>query len=418
MAASGGLVAAGATSGTATAQREDLSFLGRRDAYEVWALDQGTNTAHILGEFNGRRFRNRDMIEDLPDVPHMIVFSSDGEYAFIASTAGSAVSVVRADDREVVATIEEGGDVDQDVGTAHFAGITPDDSTIHIDDMANDQIHVVNADLENEAFSVETSIEVADLLDGTEGYPSYTPVCHDYTTDGQYAYVTLGPGFDGAGLFVLDVNDNEVEATFDPDRIRTNCGTITHPELDRIFLNGGGGLFDDSVWYTFSTEEHEPLARRGEERYSSGAGAHGIWLTPDGSELWQVNRVSNDGEVIDPYRDHVLAEIPEIGPAPMLDDAPYDPPYESRDDAPDNPGDKADILAASPDGEYMFATLRGLNPKSAGGVSVGENPGVAVLSVEDRERIDNAPGLNDGVWQPDDVDPLESDFHGIGVREL
>ena len=425
MAATGGAAAAiGLSTGNTAAQGRSRRGRHPRDSYEVWALDQGTNTAHILSEVGiwkrgqTHAFEERARIEDLPTVPHMITFSSDYEYAFIASTAGSAVTVVHTADREIVATIGSGGDVDVDVGVAHFAGITPDDSTMHVDDLGpNTAIHVFDVDLEAEKFEHEESLDVSELLAG-EGYPSAAPVCHDYTNDGKYAYVTLGPGFGGAGLFLFDVENNEVAKTYDPEVIRTNCGTVAHPDLDRIYLNGGGGLFDDSIWYTFSTQSHEPLARRGVERQSNGSGAHGVWLTPNGRELWQVNRVTNDGIVTDARRDQLLTEIPQIGPARMRDEPPYDVPYDSPADAPSNPGDKPDILGASPDGKYMFCTLRGLNPKSAGGVSVGENPGVAILSVEDRRRATRFAGVEDGVWKPDGVSAFESDFHGLGVREI
>lgn len=414
MTAMGVGVVGGMVAGTATATTD--TEMG----YEVWALDQGTNTAHILGAFDETTgFDELDRIEDLPDSPHMIAFSSDDAYAFIASTAGSAVTVVRTADREIVATFGAGGDVDLDVGTAHYAGITPDDRTIHVDDLHHGAIHVFDADLETETFSHRVTLDLSELLAGA-GYPSTKPVCHDYTSDGRYAYVTLGPGFADGGLFVLDVETNEVVETYDPDRIRTNCGSIVHPDLPRMYLNGGGGLDDDSVWYTFDTASHTPLPRRGEERDSRGAGAHGVMLTPDNRELWMVNRVTNDGIVIDTRTDEVIAEIDQIGPASMGnasgDRPPYAPTYDSLEAAPANPGDKADIFDVSPDGAYMFCTLRGLNPRSAGSVSVGENPGVAVLSVADRERVSGV--LDDGVWKPGGVGPLVSDFHGIGVRKL
>lgn len=142
-------------------------------------------------------------------------------------------------------------------------------------------------------------------------------------------------------------------------------------------------------------------------------------LTPDNRELWMVNRVTNDGIVIDTRTDKIIDGIGQIGPARMgtaaSDRPPYAPTYDSLAAAPDTPGDKADIFDVSPDGAYMFCTLRGLNPRSAGSVSVGENPGVAVLSVADRERVSGV--LDDGVWKPGGVGPLVSDFHGIGVRK-
>lgn len=408
----GGLVSGSVTAHNGTESRDDIG-------YEIWAVDQGTDMVHILSNFDeDDGFEDEKTLELDSAVPHMIDFSSDGEYSFIAHTGGEAVTVVDTENREVVSTWGDGGDVDHHVGTAHFAGITPDDGTVHVDDLHHDEIHVFDADLDNETFEHEETLDVDDML--PDSYPSTSPVCHEYTSNGQYAYVTLGPGFGEAGLFVLDVETNEVHRTYDPDRIRTNCGTLPHPDKPRMYLNGGE--IEEGVWYSFNTETHEPRdpPGRDEERDSRGDDPHGLWLTCDNRELWMVNRVTNDGIVINTQDqpEPIIKEIDQIGPAEIEDEPPYDPPYSDRDDAPDKPGDKPDIMVGSPDDEYVFCTLRGLNPQSAGGVAVGENPGVVVLSVDDRERVSNVPGLDNGVWQPENVNPLKSDFHGINVREL
>ena len=75
--------------------------------YEIWAIDQGTNIVHIYNtklEEVGRI----DMGAHEVRVPHMIHFTSDYAYAFIASTASGDVSVIRTADRVLVSLLKTG----------------------------------------------------------------------------------------------------------------------------------------------------------------------------------------------------------------------------------------------------------------------------------------------------------------------
>jgi DNA-binding beta-propeller fold protein YncE len=117
---------------------------------------------------------------------------------------------------------------------------------------------------------------------------------------------------------------------------------------------------------------------------SGGHDAHGVWATPDGSEIWMVNRVSSNGIVLDAATLERKGDLTEVGKTP-------------------------DIIAMSPDGQFAFISLRGPNPVSAPHVAVGETPGFAVVSIVDRTLQQ--------VVQPAEGNE-HSDFHGIGVRVL
>jgi hypothetical protein len=132
----------------------------------------------------------------------------------------------------------------------------------------------------------------------------------------------------------------------------------------------------------FDTATHELL---GEPRDSQGGDAHGVRVTPDGSELWMVNRTTSNAIIIDTTTDEVIEEIDGFGESP-------------------------DILDFSPDGELAFITLRGPNPRSGAVHAVnGDTPGFAVVDVATRELVQ--------IVQPNEGDE-HSDFHGIGVRIL
>jgi DNA-binding beta-propeller fold protein YncE len=145
-----------------------------------------------------------------------------------------------------------------------------------------------------------------------------------------------------------------------------------------MLVNGGSA--DAGLWYAFDTTTHKQV-RQGDSR---GKDAHGVWATPDGREVWMVNRVSSNGIVIDAKTLDVVAELTDIGPTP-------------------------DIVAMSPDSKLAFITLRGPNPVTAHHVAKGKTPGFAVIDVAGRKLVK--------VVQPAEGNE-KSDFHGIGVRVL
>ncbi|WP_137288275.1 YncE family protein [Natronorubrum halophilum] len=243
--------------------------------------------------------------------------------------------------------------------------------------------------------------------DETEAvFDSASPICHDYTRDGRYAYVTLGPNYSEGGLVVFDFEAFEIVAEFAD--IPGNFGAIAHPTDAKCYVNAGRadveGVDPKGEWWVFDTDEHLPInPETGEAdaeydideitRESNGYDTHGIAFTPDNEELWMVNRDTDDGFVVDPETDEVIDEIENAGTSP-------------------------DILAASPDGEYMFATIRGPDQQSGPHAIAGDEPGVAALDVESRELV--------RVIEPDPIDGYSDDeiadesvaipdYHGIGV---
>ncbi|WP_331233651.1 YncE family protein [Natronorarus salvus] len=377
--------------------------------YEVWAFDQGTDTGYIYGPDGEDSFELLDEIdvaglaetESGGNVPHMVDFSSDYEYAAVACTAGAATLVFRTEDRELVGACPTGP------GT-HFAGFTPDDEYIQVDVIGEGSIKRIDADLENEEFSIVDEIHVveagpvADRIDefDLDDEGELRPICHDYSNGTSYH--TLGPGIDNAGVVIVDYDSFEVVEAFAPGEVRANCGTMAHPSENKLYLTAGapsnheptGGVGE---WYVIDTEEHRPIDPETDEvvegeyshedvsRDSGGYDAHGFWFTADESEFWILNRETDDGLVIDPGTDEVIEEVPDYGPAP-------------------------DIMWGSPDGRYKFVTLRGPNPLSGDPhAATGETPGFSVIDVESRAISE--------VVQPDDGNP-DSDFHGIGVRVI
>ncbi|MDQ3460066.1 MAG: cell surface protein [Deinococcota bacterium] len=344
--------------------------------YEVWALDQGTNRIHILGS----DFAEREVIdlEGVADLPHMIDFSSDFAYAFIANVASGNTLAIRTEDREVVATLETGP------GT-HMASVSRDDRII-VDVLGNAEgagaslVEIV-FDRDAESFTIGRSLVITEdplFADLAGAGHLGRPVCHDYSADGRYAYVTLGPALTDGVLVVLDVDSFTLAHVFDPEEIRANCGTMLSPDGRVMFVNGGS--LEEGHWYAFDPETFELL----HQDSSRGNDAHGVWFTPDGSELWMVNRASSNAIIIDPESFAIIAEIDFVGSSP-------------------------DILTIAPDSSYAFVTLRGPNQRSGPHAIAGDTPGVAVIDVSSRELVQLIEPA------PDDE---RSDFHGIGLRPI
>jgi hypothetical protein len=346
--------------------------------YEIWALDQGTQIVHIYSS-DLEEVDQIDLGARGARVPHMIDFSSDFSHAVIAATSGYTV-VVRTEDREVVAQLETGP------GT-HMASFNPDNSAIIISvigagDVEDDgKVVEVTANLEGSQFEIGRSLTIAEdplVQEAADRFGDIGAVCHEYSPDGRFAYVTLGPALPNGGLVVLDIESFSLVKAYGPEELRVNCGTMPTPDGRHMIVNGGAA--EVGVWYAIDMSNHEVV----KEEQSRGNDAHGVWATPDGREIWMVNRVSSNGIIIDAETLEITGELTDIGKTP-------------------------DIIAMSPDSQFAFISLRGPNPVTAHHVAVGETPGFAVVNVSDRSLVQ--------VVQPAEGNE-QSDFHGIGVRVI
>ena len=394
------------TDDTETDDTDDENDEELERTYEVWAADQGRDVIHLYEPADGEDgFEEVETIDIAADadgapenfVPHMVDFTTDYEYAAIPCTAGGRVLVYRTEDRELVGEIETGP-------ASHFASFSPDNEYLTVDVIGEERIVKVDATLEagNESFEEVDEIVTDETVEGlTEEEGS--PVCHQFDGNGRSIH-TLGPSYHGGGLVIVDHDDFSVDTAFPGEELPTNCGTVPHPAEDKFYLTAGlpTPTDDDGEpiegeegvgdYYILDTEDgNNEVIDQGE---TGGIDAHGFWFTPDGEELWVLNRETNDGIILDPDTDEVIDEIDAYGPEQSAD------PSES--DAPD-------IMWASPDGQYMFVTLRGPNPQSGDPhAATGINPGFAVFDIESRERVDTIiPSGED-----------DSDFHGIGVRPV
>ncbi|MFP8952537.1 cell surface protein [Natrialbaceae archaeon A-arb3/5] len=378
--------------------------------YEIWALDQGLDNIHFYepgdgdAEFDHTDTLDLNELEGVPDegvVPHMIDYTSDYEYAVVACTAGARTLVFRTEDHELVANLETGA-------SSHFAGVSPDDEYIHVDVIGEEKIVRVDADFDAEEFEIVDDIDLREndtVVDA--GIDSGAPICHQYAKDGRSLH-TIGPSYHDGALVIVDHDDFSVDQAYSGDVLPTNCGTMPHPDEEKFYLTAGlpsdpdEGVEGVGDYYVYDTAEDEIIK---DGASTEGIDAHGFWFTPDGEELWVLNRETNDGVVVDPETDEVIEEIDAYGP--------------DQSDDPDE-RDAPDIMWSSPDGEYMFATLRGPAPQSGDPhAATGVTPGFSVLDTESRDIVETVEPDPIENYDEDDIDAeAVPDFHGIGVRPI
>jgi len=367
--------------------------------HEVWMLDQGTDVIHV---HESRRLREVAAIDVSPaalrdagfadaptgpaTVPHMIEFDSEDRYAFVASTGGAVTIVIDARHKQVVEVLATGAG-------SHMAAVTPDDSAVWVAAIGAQELVEIPLDLDarRPTFAIDRRLPVGALLADTEKdegwkFPSYSPVCHQFSPDSTEAWVTLGPGWNAGGLFVLDLASGTVSDAWDPAVVKANCGvSVTE---DRVVANWSGkvvpGEDTNGEWYVFDRASKEHLQTRDAE----GLDAHGVRLTPDGSSYWMVNRLSSNAIVVDADSFEVTDRFADVADTP-------------------------DILDYSPDGSLVYITQRGPAPRSgAVHAASGDEPGVAVVDAATGER--SAFIAPPTVKDTDGV--VRNDVHGIGVR--
>jgi DNA-binding beta-propeller fold protein YncE len=391
-----------------------------RAGYEVWSLDQGTDQIHVYSSLDYRMVATIDVspaalagrgFQHVPagprTVPHMIDFDSQDRYAFVAATAGAATIVIDARSKEVVEVLGTGAG-------SHMVAVMPDDSaawTAAIGSQEMVEIKLGRLNSAQPAFELSARLKVSELLAPIEAanptwlpadpvvaqpfkYVSYSPVCHQYSPDGTEAWVTLGPGWQQGGLFVLDLATHQVTAAWEPNVVKANCGVSVTADI--AVANWSGRVVPDAdtagEWYVFDRVSKLLLGGPRSAAFGTveGLDAHALRLTPDGSSYWMVNRSSSDGLVIDAETFMVALE------------------FTSGLDTPD-------ILDFAPDSSLVFVSQRGPLPVSgAPHAATGDEPGVVVLDAATGQRVAFlAPPValnSDGV--------VLNDIHGVGVRTV
>lgn len=371
-------------------------------AHEVWSLDQGTDLIHVhdsrfdLAEVATIDLRPAALGLDVPStVPHMIEFDSEYRYAFVAATASARTIVIDARTKEVVAVLATGAG-------SHMAAVTPDDRAVWVAAIGAGELVEIPLDLDAEqpVFEIGRRIDVRAELEPLAiaagwTFTGYQPVCHQFTPDSREAWVTLGPGWNAGGLFVLDLESGEITHAWDPEVVKANCGVGVNPQGTRVIANWSGRVVagDDSEgeWYVFDAVSKDLLRTES----ARGLDAHGVRFTPDGRNIWAVNRNSDNALLINARNFEVVRAFDRFADTP-------------------------DILDFSPDGSLVYVSQRGPTPRSGAiHAAQGNQPGVAVVHTGSGRtlRVLEPPVVLGAAGSRFDGEVL-NDIHGVGVRPL
>lgn len=396
------------------------------EGYEMWALDQGTDTIYV---YEAHSEPNEEAVEfdqvgdvDLGDepievdgqfAPHTIRFNATYTYAVVTCPGANRILVYRAGDRELLTAVETGP------GT-HFATFTPESDDILVDVFEDQRILRISTDFTERLFEIEEEIAIADAIESVSA--NSNPLYHTHVEENRSLH-TLGPDADDGGVVALDHDDFSLEAVGLGEDLPANGTVLPDPNANQAYLtagestaNGDNGAEGVGEYYVLDTETDDIVTQAS----TRGIDPSGAWFAPDGEELWILNRETNGGVVVDPETDEVISEISEVGPATGNSAA--------ERDAPEN-------CWFSPDGRFVFATLAGpVAPVSDSHTGTGATPGVAVLDAETTERlevlqpdplseysdsdIENARARRAGDLSEDVEAPRLPDFHGLGVRPV
>jgi DNA-binding beta-propeller fold protein YncE len=422
--------------------RSAIVFAGAQDvaaneaAYEVWAFDQSDTTAGgggTLYVYDGKTLGGSHVEEaaagahvidlggaaqafclertgSIPRRPHMIMFDRGEKYAILAYVASGHVLFMNAASKAPVECIDVG------VG-AHAAFPSPDGRYIVVANLAGKLVHRITTNYATGTFTLDPGATL-DLATGTTPSgalrqdpmlrPDNAPVCPIIDSTSRFTFVTLR----GGGMFVIDSRATPMAIVAEYDRQTldpSGCGGIE--TAGKMYVNSGGGwpanpLESDLYNFplkSFSTTPSPPntpapklvFRQDGEEAF---ADSHGAALSKNKRFLWVADRAANKIVVVDTRSDTVVDEIALTGSF-------------SGDPAPD-------LLAMSPTGSRIFATLRGPIPLT-GNVplienAVGATPGVAVFRVKGSGRTGELQAIVRIDHVVDGVN--RADPHGIAIR--
>ncbi len=406
---------------------------GADDTFEVWVIDQSDTTAEGGGTlyiYSGDTLTAADPAAAEPEVidlgveaehlcveqtgsvpkrPHMILFNAGHSHAIVAYVATGHVLFMDAAARAPLTCIDVGEQ-------AHAAFPAPDESYVVVANQNGKLLQRLTTDYATNTFTLDEAATL-DLASCTTPSgapceeatlrPDTAPICPVIDANSRFTAVTLR----GGGLFVVDsaASPMAIVAEYDVATVRPNgCGGLE--TAGTLYLNSGGGTpnhpFGANLYAfpvgEFSTTPAAPDTPQPELIFSHDdrerADSHGAVLTPDGAYLWVADRAANTIVVVETASNDVVNEIELAGPV-------------SDDPTPD-------LLDISPDGGWVFASLRGPAPLTANVPehhnAAGTTPGLGIVRVAEVGRAGELVAV---VPITHLVDGAEvADPHGLRVR--
>ena len=406
-------------------------------SFEVWAVDQSSTASYGTGgliyiwdgsEISANASEATPEIIDLakaavaagcdaPKKPHMILSnytSPKASHVVLANVGSGDTFFINIESRTIVGCVNTIDGFNGAGGTAntHASVASPDNSIAIVANIgAKDKsgfLHKIQTDYTNDDYKLVETLAL-DQFSFYLGTSVVRPICHEFTEDSKFAYVTLA----GGGVLVIDVGSSDgttpmsLATVYHSDTVPgIGCGADRLP--DGIIMTNGesGAKGGDDFLYIFNTNGRDIGQFPGPVQIElPGEDTHGaVTCTDQNGNLFAVTsmRVSNDVNFVDLQSNTVVATQSMSTSF-------------SKDPKPD----VADIV-----GNKMFIALRGAKPLSAIGALefAGRTPGVAVLTINDDCKgfswdakdiasMDDSRRLVDGIFPGQQISA--ADPHGL-----
>ena len=415
------------------------SFPDMDPAYEVWAVDQsGTEddgTGGRLYIWDGEDIflddakkakpeiidlakAAKDANCDAPIKPHMILSNHTtpkASHVILANVGSGNTFFIDIASRDIVGCVSTIGGFNGAGGTtnSHASVASPDNSIVIVANIGakgeSGFLHKIQTNYTSNDYKLVETLAL-DQFTNELGTAVARPICHEFTSDSKFAYIT----FAGGGLLVVDVGSADgttpmtVVKVYDKDTVPgIGCGVARLP-FNRIMTNGeSGAKGGDDFLYTFDTSKAaEGVFPNPVQIELPGEDTHGaVTCIDQKGDIFAITsmRVSNDVNFVDLQTNKVVATQSM-----------------ATSFSPDPKPDVADIV-----GNKMFIALRGAKPLSAIGSleSADRTPGVAVLTISDDCKSlsweeEDLASMNDSkrmVTLKDGTEVSASDPHGLEV---
>ena len=432
------VAAGGAASGSGGSQADRSRY--HEPDHEVWLVDQSNSpglafggTLHIYSGRDLQRdaaappLKRVDLGADTTDLcvaetgaqpvrPHMLTFNPRHSHAILTFVVSGHVVFFDADSRRPLRCLRTepgaGG-----ARQAHAAYPSPNGRYVLVANQNGKKLERITTNYRKNTFTQQPEATL-DLANGTTPNgalredpvlrPDNAPICPFVPDSGFPAYVSLR----GGGLFAVDpyVTPMAIVAEYTGAAVpRNGCGFIE--ARGWVYANAGGATAAHmDGWFLYrlpvggrrtykSTNPPdvpavEPIAADD----SPHRDAHGIAISRHAAYVWFFDRAGNQVEIYKARTGRAMGVV-------RLESA------HSADPTPD-------LAVTSPDGRYMYVSLRGPNPLSGDPhASTGSTPGLMVIRV----RADGRTGSVRGLAPITNIDPggvERADAHGIAIRPL
>jgi DNA-binding beta-propeller fold protein YncE len=414
-----------------------LLLAARDDRYEVWAIDQSNSPGKVFGgtiyiwdgkavERNPRSAQPEKI--DLsgaatalcqsrtgadPVRPHMIAMNPSQTHAIVSFVASGHVLFIDAARREPVECVRMSVGADG-ARQVHMATPAADETYVAAANQNGKLLERINTDYANNRFTLDTvaGINLATCRTPSNApcqdpvlRPDNAPICPIIDSSSRLTFVTMR----GGGLFVVDSKSTPMRiiAEYDKETVHPN-GCLGAETKGKMYINSGGGtaanLYESDLYvfrlnfFAPSNPPNTPAPQIVISDDVDGADSHGHVLTHNERFLWMADRGRNFIYVVNTRRDTIVNRIS----------------LESSLSADPTP----DLMALSPNGNYVYMSLRGPNPLTADPhVSTGTTPGVGVVLVKNNGRDGQMESLLP-VTNIDGGGVERADVHAMTIRVI